>query len=348
MFFLSVVGYAFVLGYLNERFAMRTLLPILCFAAVALPQALIAGYSQQVVELVNQERWSQAGLPPLKRNALLDQAAQSHSNNMAVRNFFAHCDVDTKTSPWDRMSSAGYGYAAAENIAAGQYDPAAVMNAWMNSPGHRRSILSASHREIGVGYVFQPDDQSNVRWDIGNCTAGSPENGPYRRYWTQNFGSSGASPLVIDRENDETASQDVDLYVYAQGLATEMRFRNESGMWSAWESYSPNAFWTLSGGAGAKTVSVQVRNGSNIRTATDTILLVQGCSEMGGSHHLYVPAMTVHVDRSFRACNTLYAGSGDFRIAAGNVTFNAPRIVLRPGFSVAVDAVFSAVSGVPQ
>ena len=41
----------------------------------------------------------------------------------------------------------------AENVAVGYSSPDAVMNAWMNSPGHRRNILSASVREIGIGFA---------------------------------------------------------------------------------------------------------------------------------------------------------------------------------------------------
>jgi len=325
--------------------------PRLLLIAVIAPLAVAANgdYAQQVVELVNQERWYDGGLSPLKRNDLLDQSAHSHSTNMAERNFFSHCDLDTKTSPFDRMRAAGYNYrAAGENIAAGYGTPADVMNGWMNSSGHRSNILSGSYREIGVGYVFQSADHKNIRGDTnGDCAADYADRGPYYKYWTQNFGSSGAYPLVIDRENDETASPDVDLYVYGQGFAAQMRFRNEDGAWSMWEPYSPDMFWTLSPGAGVKTVSAQIRNGSDVRTATDSILLVQGCSAMNDDHHLHVQATTVSVDRTFSACNTLLAGAGGFRVEA-KVTFHAPRILLRPGFSVAANGVFSAVSGVPK
>ncbi len=325
-------------------------LRLLLIGAIA-PLAVAANedYAQQVVELVNQERWNNGGLSPLKRNDLLDQAAHSHSNNMAERNFFSHCDLDTKSSPFDRIQAAGYSFnSAGENIAAGYGTPADVMNGWMNSSGHRYNILSSSYREVGIGYVYQSADQSNIRGDSnGDCAADYANKGPYYRYWTQTFGRSSAYPVVIDRENDETASLDVNLYVYGQGFATEMRFRNEEGAWSDWESYSPDAFWTLSAGAGVKTVSAQIRNGSSERTARDSILLVQGCSAMNENHHLYVPATTVSVARVFSACNTLYAGTGDFRIET-KVTFHAPRIVLRPGFSVATSGAFSAVSGVPQ
>ena len=62
----------------------------------------------QLMELTNQERWNNGHLPPLKRNSLLDSSAETHSSNMATRNFFAHCDPDTGTLPWHRIAAAGY------------------------------------------------------------------------------------------------------------------------------------------------------------------------------------------------------------------------------------------------
>ena len=50
------------------------------------------------------------------------------------------------------MKKFGITYTAAgENIAMGQPTAASVMNAWMNSPGHKANILSKNFTEIGVG-----------------------------------------------------------------------------------------------------------------------------------------------------------------------------------------------------
>jgi uncharacterized protein YkwD len=53
-------------------------------------------------------------------------------------------------------------------VAYGQRTPAEVMDAWMNSPGHRANILNCQFKEIGVGVV--PDSNG-------------------RLYWTQDFGA---------------------------------------------------------------------------------------------------------------------------------------------------------------
>ena len=330
---------------------MRTGFLTACLAATISQGAIAsADFTQQVVELVNQERWTHGQLAPLKKNAVLDAAAMEHSRGMAFRDFFGHCDLDSKASPFDRIRAAGYRYrAAGENIAAGQRDPADVMNSWMNSPGHRSNILSGSYREIGVGYVLQSNDRNNIRRDSnGDCSADSADSGPYYRYWTQDFGRSNAYPLVIEREKDEIATASVDLYVYGQGFATEMRFRNEDGNWSNWEQYAANKAWNLSDGAGSKRVSVEIRNGSSMATASDEILLIAGCAAMNQDHYLQLAAQSVNSSRSFAACNTLSAGNGGFRVAAGEVDFHAPRVKLQSRFSVADNAVFSVTSGVPQ
>ena len=177
------------------------LVPIIVLAC-PIP-ALAQTPAEEVVELVNQERWTNGQLPPLKQNDLLDASAQTHSGDMAARDFFAHCDLDTGTLPWDRMTAAGYAWnSAGENIAAGYGSPSAVMAGWMASSGHRANILSTSYREIGVGYEYQTTDQADIRYDSdGDCAADSYNHGPFYRYWTQNFGRrSNVYPVIIARE----------------------------------------------------------------------------------------------------------------------------------------------------
>jgi len=233
-------------------------------------------FEDQVMELLNQERWKNGQLPPLKRNAQLNNASEQHSGNMAGRNFFAHCDLDNGQAPWDRMRAAGYNWnAAAENIAAGHSTPADVISGWMNSPGHRANILSTNYREVGIGYGYQSGDQKNVRFDNnGDCQADSSNNGPYGHYWTQDFGASnGVYPVVINREAYQTNSRNVSLYVYGAGWAQELRLRNDNGAWSAWQPYSADVGWTLNMGSGAKTVYAEIRNGGAVYGASDTIVL---------------------------------------------------------------------------
>ncbi len=123
-------------------------------------------YEQQVLALVNQERAKQ-GLSALSWSDELTAVARAHSKDMAARGFFSHTNPDGQ-SPFDRMKAAGISYrTAGENIAAGQRTPQEVVNAWMNSEGHRANILNASYTRLGVGYA-----------------SGS---GAYSTYWTQCF-----------------------------------------------------------------------------------------------------------------------------------------------------------------
>jgi uncharacterized protein YkwD len=137
--------------------------------------------AQDVVALVNQER-AAAGCPPLSISAELTVAAQDHSEDMAVNNFFGHTGSNG-SSPWDRIAAAGYSAGAAENVAVGYATADAAMQAWMGSAGHRNNILNCSLTEIGVGFYDQPSDEPNVRMSDGNT------GGPFRYYWTQDFGT---------------------------------------------------------------------------------------------------------------------------------------------------------------
>jgi len=131
--------------------------------AQAAPTPAFGAFEQQVFDLTNQRR-SQQGLSPLTLNLTLNDVAEKHSQDMATRNYFSHQGLDG-SQPWDRMRAEGYVYSrAAENIAFGQPTPQAVVDAWMNSPGHRQNILDPNLKDIGVGY--------------------------YNGYWTQDFGTA--------------------------------------------------------------------------------------------------------------------------------------------------------------
>lgn len=230
-------------------------------------------FEDRVMELINEERWINGQLPPLKRNALLDAAAELHSGSMASRNFFAHCDLDTGTYPWDRAALQGYSGLVGENIAVGSASPEAAVNLWMGSPGHRAAILSTGFREVGVGYAFDPGDAAGVRENfVGTCVQ-LGTGGPWSHYWTLNFGEAPYGyPVVIDREAPSTESRNVQLYVYGGALFPEMRIRNESGSFTPWQPHAEVVSWTLSPGNGVKTVIVEMRSSFSI-TASDTIVL---------------------------------------------------------------------------
>ena len=107
-------------------------------------------FMSEILILVNQER-AKAGVPALKSHKGVQDLAVLKSKDMAVNNYFDH-KSPTLGMFSDQLKRAGISYSrAGENIAAGQRTPEAVMNSWMNSPGHRSNILSRDYTHIGIG-----------------------------------------------------------------------------------------------------------------------------------------------------------------------------------------------------
>jgi uncharacterized YkwD family protein len=112
----------------------------------------VSQFEQQVISLTNNER-AKYGLQPLKLDEELSRVARTKSNDMKQNGYFSHTSP-TYGSPFDMMKKFGIQYrAAGENIAKGQRSPEEVVNAWMNSEGHRKNILSSNFTHIGVGHV---------------------------------------------------------------------------------------------------------------------------------------------------------------------------------------------------
>ena len=114
--------------------------------------AAVTQYEQEVIRLVNEIR-RQNGLSALTANWELSRIARYKSQDMVDNRYFSHTSP-TYGTPFQMIRSFGLSYrSAGENIAYGQRTPQAVVNAWMNSSGHRANILSSSYTQIGVGYV---------------------------------------------------------------------------------------------------------------------------------------------------------------------------------------------------
>ena len=119
---------------------------------INVPVAENAAIEQQVVDLVNKERKAN-GLKPLSVDWEVARVAEHKSQDMLNKNYFSHTSP-TYGSPFEMLKNYGIKYrSAGENIAKGQRTAAEVMNAWMNSSGHRANILNSSYTHIGVGYV---------------------------------------------------------------------------------------------------------------------------------------------------------------------------------------------------
>ena len=107
--------------------------------------------------LINHQR-ALAGLPALKLSATLQAVAQAKSQEMVARDYFDHTNPDGLTAAQRVLNSHyvpdGSSYTIGENIAFGTVNlgtPASIVEAWMQSPGHRENILDANYRETGIG-----------------------------------------------------------------------------------------------------------------------------------------------------------------------------------------------------
>lgn len=112
--------------------------------------------------LINRERLAH-GERALRVNGRLQRAAQAHTQSMAFGDYFEHVGPGGLT-PLARMRDAGYissrgSFQVGENIAWGTLwlaSPAAIVRAWMSSPGHRANILNPRYRETGIGVSAHP------------------------------------------------------------------------------------------------------------------------------------------------------------------------------------------------
>jgi len=104
----------------------------------------------EIIRLVNIQR-SYSGLGGLTFNWQVARVARIKSQDMINNGYFSHYSP-VYGSPFKMLESYGLKFSsAAENIAYGQKTAQAVMDAWMNSPGHKANILSKTVTQIGVG-----------------------------------------------------------------------------------------------------------------------------------------------------------------------------------------------------
>lgn len=100
----------------------------------------------------------QNGLAPLSLEPKLNQSSQNKALHMINNNYWSHVAPDG-TQPWYFFQQAGYNYTnAGENLAYGFDTSQSIVDAWMNSAGHRANILG-SYRDVGFGYANGPSYQ---------------------------------------------------------------------------------------------------------------------------------------------------------------------------------------------
>jgi uncharacterized protein YkwD len=119
----------------------------------------LAAVADATLCLLNGQR-ADHGLPPLTLNAKLSDASTRYAADLVAGSYFSHTGRDGSTVT-SRLTDVGYitpdgGWHIGENLAWGTgalATPGSIMEAWMNSEGHRDNILNADYREIGIGVV---------------------------------------------------------------------------------------------------------------------------------------------------------------------------------------------------
>jgi uncharacterized protein YkwD len=107
--------------------------------------------TEAILKYINLER-EKNGLNPVAINSTLNKAAQAKSNHMLQNKYFAHTSPDGISDIYF-INQSGYKYRAVGiNLAQGNFGGAeGLVNAWMNSEGHRKNILADFGREVGLG-----------------------------------------------------------------------------------------------------------------------------------------------------------------------------------------------------
>jgi len=107
---------------------------------------------------------------PLVWNALLQQAASGHSQEMATKNYVSHTSLDGRTMR-DRINATGYAWSSiGENIAASDSTVIAVVDGWMASDIHCANLMKTVFQDVAL-----------------TCAASSISKFP--AYWTMNVGT---------------------------------------------------------------------------------------------------------------------------------------------------------------
>lgn len=104
---------------------------------------------KQILAKINEQR-TENNEKSLNENSLLDQAAKNKLNDMFNKNYWDHTSP-TGEKAWVFIDQTGYSYTSAgENLAKGFNSAENTVNAWMDSPSHKKNILDSQFTETGV------------------------------------------------------------------------------------------------------------------------------------------------------------------------------------------------------
>ena len=148
---------------------LTLLLVVTALGAVALGGPLDDGLDAAAVEShvaeLSDEARQDHGLATTTHDPALAAVARNHSRDMRDRGFVNHTNPDGR-DPQDRVDAAGLDCAVGENIyqtprgALADSERALadhVVSAWLDSPGHRRTLLGEGYTRQGVGVAVGED-----------------------------------------------------------------------------------------------------------------------------------------------------------------------------------------------
>jgi uncharacterized protein YkwD len=129
------------------------------------------------VELLNAYR-GELGLAPVTLNSELGSAAEYHSADMAINNYFDHYLFDG-TDAGTNIQNFGYtGFPYAENIAAGMETAQEVLIGWQNSPEHNATMTNPQYTEIGIGRAYNEGTHYGWYWTATYGAGEGPQTAP--------------------------------------------------------------------------------------------------------------------------------------------------------------------------
>ncbi|MEX0649599.1 MAG: CAP domain-containing protein [Candidatus Andersenbacteria bacterium] len=170
------------------------------------------------------------GLPPLLRNNALNKAAQLKLEDMFNQQYFEHISPDGR-GPSDVVEAAKYEYiTVGENLALGNFSSdEALVQAWMDSPGHRANILSNNFRELGIA-VEKGEFEGRTTW-LAVQTFGTPLSAcpsPDSSF-LQNFENKEFLIRQIEQELSDLDTQITEQTIIVEDLIEETKFLAKEG-----------------------------------------------------------------------------------------------------------------------
>ncbi len=131
---------------------MKRSLVVICTLFVAVAASAVEITTKSVVDEMNVRR-AAAGLPPLREDSRLSQAADDRMRDMEEQGYWNHNDPQGRL-PFQWLGPRGYDFSyAGENLASGFETTEIMVDGWMESKGHRDNILSPLYNECGIAII---------------------------------------------------------------------------------------------------------------------------------------------------------------------------------------------------